>query len=95
MISIHTYNYRGNMDYLIELRCEDGIYVAECPYFKACYSSGGTIGEALDNIIDVIKMCLAEVEIEGAEEVLEPEYSHLQIEDIYNINIYVKIPQYA
>lgn len=84
------------MDYPVELiQGEDGVFVAECPYFKACYSSGDTIGEAIDNIIDVIQMCLTELEIEGAREVLEPEYSDLQIEDLYDITIYLKIPQYA
>ncbi len=33
---------------------EDGVYVAECPTLKGCYSQGATIEEALENIKDAI-----------------------------------------
>jgi len=35
---------------------EDGVYVAECPAFKGCYSQGTTIEEALENIKDAIRL---------------------------------------
>lgn len=40
---------------------EDGKYVAWCPSLKACYSQGDTFEEALENIRDVIAMCLEEL----------------------------------
>jgi len=39
---------------------EDGIYIVSCPVFKACRSQGKTIDEALQNIQEVIEMCLEE-----------------------------------
>jgi len=39
---------------------EAGHFVAECPAFKACYTQGKTYEEAIENIKDVIALCLAE-----------------------------------
>ncbi len=39
---------------------EDGNYIVSCPVFKGCHSYGKTIEEALDNIKEVIEMCLEE-----------------------------------
>lgn len=39
---------------------EDGVYIVSCPVFKGCHSYGKTIDEALDNIKEVIAMCLEE-----------------------------------
>ena len=39
---------------------EDGIYIVSCPVFKGCHSYGKTIDEAIDNIKEVIEMCLEE-----------------------------------
>lgn len=41
---------------------EDGFYVVECPLFKGCYSQGRTLDEALNNIREVIELCLEEKE---------------------------------
>jgi predicted RNase H-like HicB family nuclease len=38
---------------------EDGIFVAECPAIPGCISQGKTEKEALENIKDAIKQCLA------------------------------------
>lgn len=40
---------------------EDGKYIAECPSLEGCYSQGDTFEEAMNNIQDVIKMCLREL----------------------------------
>jgi predicted RNase H-like HicB family nuclease len=40
---------------------EAGYYVAECPAFKACYAQGSTYEEVIDNIRDVIALCLADL----------------------------------
>lgn len=39
---------------------EDGIFIVSCPVFKACHSYGKTVDEAMENIKEVIEMCLEE-----------------------------------
>jgi predicted RNase H-like HicB family nuclease len=43
---------------------EDGCYIVSCPLFRGCHSDGETIDEALENIKEVIKMCLEETKVE-------------------------------
>jgi predicted RNase H-like HicB family nuclease len=43
---------------------EDGYYIVTCPLFKGCHSYGETIDEAMENINEVIDMCLEETKIE-------------------------------
>lgn len=43
---------------------EDGFYIVSCPLFKGCHSYGETIDEALENIQEVIEMCLEETKVE-------------------------------
>ena len=43
---------------------EDGYYIVSCPLFKGCHSYGETIDEALENIREVIEMCLEETKAE-------------------------------
>jgi predicted RNase H-like HicB family nuclease len=38
---------------------EDGVYVVECPSIPGCISQGGSEADALRNIEDAIKECLA------------------------------------
>lgn len=40
---------------------EAGYFVAECPALKACYTQGKTYEEAIENIKDVISMCLEDL----------------------------------
>jgi predicted RNase H-like HicB family nuclease len=40
-------------------RDEDGMYVAECPAIPGCISQGRTEDEALENIEDAMRGCLA------------------------------------
>ena len=42
---------------------EDGLYIVSCPLFKGCHSWGETIDEAIENIKEVIEMCLEETKI--------------------------------
>lgn len=46
--------------YVIIERDEDGYYVGEVPQLKACYSQGETIDELMENIKEVIELCLEE-----------------------------------
>lgn len=39
---------------------EDNYYIVSCPVFKGCHSYGETVEEALDNIKEVIDMCIEE-----------------------------------
>ncbi|MBM4038953.1 MAG: type II toxin-antitoxin system HicB family antitoxin [Planctomycetes bacterium] len=41
---------------------EAGYYVAECPALKGCYTQGKTREEAMENIKDVIRMCVEQME---------------------------------
>jgi predicted RNase H-like HicB family nuclease len=43
---------------------EDGYYIVTCPLFKGCHSYGKTIDEPMENISEVIDMCLEETEVE-------------------------------
>jgi predicted RNase H-like HicB family nuclease len=48
--------------YVMIERDEDGIYIGEVPQLKACYSQGETIDELMQNMREVIEMCLEELE---------------------------------
>lgn len=40
---------------------EEGLFVAECPALQGCYAQGETFEKAIENIKDVIVMCLQEM----------------------------------
>jgi len=44
---------------------ERGYFVAECPALRARYAQGETYEEAIQNIKDVISMCLEELKAQG------------------------------
>ncbi|MBU0592074.1 MAG: type II toxin-antitoxin system HicB family antitoxin [Candidatus Micrarchaeota archaeon] len=46
-----------NFTVLIE-KDEDGMFVAEVPDLKGCYTQGKTLQEVLENIKEVISLCL-------------------------------------
>ena len=46
---------------------EDGFFVAEVPGIRACYTQGKTFEEVMENIKDVIQMCLEEMKSRGEE----------------------------
>ncbi|MBU0590948.1 type II toxin-antitoxin system HicB family antitoxin [Candidatus Micrarchaeota archaeon] len=48
-----------NFTVLIE-KDEDGMFVAEVPDLKGCYTQGKTVQEVLENIREVINLCLEE-----------------------------------
>ena len=39
---------------------EDGYYIVSCPLFKGCHTYGKTIEGALENIREVIELCIEE-----------------------------------
>ena len=44
---------------------EDGYYVADVPALQGCHTQGRSFEEALENIREVIRMCLDELRAEG------------------------------
>ena len=56
--------------YMIVERDEDGIFVGKVPQLKACYSQGKTLDELIENIKEVIEMCLVEEELDEISEVV-------------------------
>ncbi len=52
---------------------EAGYFVAECPALKACYTQGKTYEEVLENIKDVIALCLEELRKQGKRIPRQPE----------------------
>jgi len=40
---------------------EDGAYIANCSALEGCYTQGDTSEEVMENIKDVIQMCLEEL----------------------------------
>jgi len=44
---------------LVELD-EDGVFIVSCPTFKGCHSYGKTIDEAMNNLKEVVEMCMEE-----------------------------------
>ncbi len=46
---------------------EDDFYIVSCSVFKGCHSYGSTIEEALENIKEVIDMCIEEEKGEVSE----------------------------
>lgn len=47
---------------------EDGKYIASCPVLQGCYTQGDTFEEAMENIKDVIEMCVEELKEEDQQE---------------------------
>lgn len=44
--------------YVVIERDEDGFFVGEVPQLRACYSQGRTLDELMDNIREVIELCV-------------------------------------
>jgi len=52
---------------------EAGYFVAECPALKACYTQGKTYEEVVENIKDVIALCLDDLKEKGKRIPRQPE----------------------
>ena len=52
---------------------EAGFFVAECPTLKACYTQGKTYEEVIENIRDVIALCLQDFKGKGKQIPCQPE----------------------
>lgn len=50
----------GREFYVVIEKDEDGFFVGEVPQLNACYSQGRTVDELMENIKEVIRLCLGE-----------------------------------
>jgi predicted RNase H-like HicB family nuclease len=57
---------------------EAGYYVAECPALRACYTQGKTYEEVMENIKDVIALCLEDLKAKGKKVPKQPEIIGVQ-----------------
>ena len=57
---------------------EAGYYVAECPALRACYTQGKTYEEVLENIKDVITLCLEDLKAKRQRIPKQPEIIGVQ-----------------
>ena len=53
MINIQDFPYTVEVD-------ENGIYIVSCSTFVGCHAAGVNLDEALNNLIEVIELCLEE-----------------------------------
>jgi len=52
---------------------EAGYFVAECPALRACYTQGRSYEEAMENIKDVIALCLEDLKSRKQKIPVQPE----------------------
>ena len=57
---------------------EAGYYVAECPALRACYTQGKTYEEVIENIKDVIALCLEDFKAKRKKIPKQPEIIGVQ-----------------
>jgi len=50
--------------YVVIERDEDGYFIGEVPQLKGCYSQGDTLDELMENIREVIELCLEDEQID-------------------------------
>ncbi len=50
--------------YVFIERDEDGFFVGEVPQLRACYSQGRTLDELMENMREVITLCLVDLDEE-------------------------------
>lgn len=43
---------------------ENGFFIVSCPLYKGCHSYGKTIDQALENLKEVVAMCIEEQPLE-------------------------------
>ena len=58
----------GREFYVVIEKDEDGLFVGEVPQLRGCYSQGRSLDQLMDNIKEVIELCLEEEDIEGMAE---------------------------
>ena len=58
----------GREFYVVIEKDEDGFYVGEVPQLRACYTQGRSLDELMENIREVIKLCLEEEDIDTLSE---------------------------
>ena len=64
---------KGHVFQILIEQDESGLFVAECPALRACYTQGKTYEEVVENIKDVIGLCLQELKSKGRKVPKQPE----------------------
>jgi predicted RNase H-like HicB family nuclease len=64
---------RTHVFHVIVEQDEAGYYVAECPALQACYTQGKTYEEVMENIKDVIALCLEDLKARKKSIPIQPE----------------------
>ena len=59
-------------------RDESGWYVAECPALQGCHTQGKTYAEAIENIHEVIELCLETLKQQGKKIPASPQIIGIQ-----------------
>ena len=68
--------------YVVIEKDEDGFYVGEVPQLKACYAQGRTIDQLMDNIREVIDLCLEETN-----DLIFPEFIGVQKVNLEDVSV--------
>ena len=50
--------------YVVIEKDEDGFFVGEVPQLRACYTQGRSLDELMENIKEVIELCLEEQDVD-------------------------------
>ena len=53
----------GREFYVVIEKDEDGFYVGEVPQLRGCYTQGRSLDALMENIKEVIKLCLEEEDV--------------------------------
>ena len=64
---------RTHVFHVIVEQDEAGYYVAECPALRACYTQGKTYEEVMENIKDMIALCLEDLKAQKKSIPKQPE----------------------
>jgi len=60
-----TVNKEIHLPIIVE-QDEENVFIVSCPVFKGCHSYGNTIDAALENLKEVVEMCIEEENEKGA-----------------------------
>ena len=58
----------GREFYVVVEKDEDGFYVGEVPQLRACYSQGRSLDELMENMREVIELCLEGEDVDSVPE---------------------------
>ena len=69
---------------------EDNIFIVSCPIFKGCHSYGKSIDEAMNNLKEVIEICVEESNYSPIEN-----NKYIGVRELIINKQYISSPEYA